>query len=356
MHVEGAAIVPARWPASRAHRALLGGFLLLLAGCGERALERLPPVADRAAPVTVSGISSGGYMATQFHVAHSALVEGAGLIASGPYRCSEGSLRHALGRCMRGTEPIPVDELLRETSVLALDGEIDPIAALATDRVWILHGDADDTVTQPVVDALQAYYAALVEPRHLARIERPGMGHTFPTRATGAACERTKSPFLGACDYDASGALLAHLLGTLSPADPERPGRLLEFDQRPYADPAGSSGLAGRGWLFVPEPCTVSPAGCRVHVVFHGCKQGTKSIGDRFVKGAGYLEWAATNRLVVLFPQIEPSYVPLNPNGCWDWWGYEGDAFAQHGGAQIAAVRAMIGALRGEAGSRMDAP
>jgi len=50
----------------------------------------------------------------------------------------------------------------------------------------------------------------------------------------------------------------------------------------------------------------------------------------------------------VLFPQIEPSYVPLNPNGCWDWWGYEGDDYALRAGAQIAAVRAMIDALRGE--------
>jgi len=340
--------VPAMRPAHPAQYALLGVLLLLLAGCDERALERLPPVADPEQPITVSGISSGGYMATQFHVAHSALVAGAGMIASGPYRCAEGSLRHALGRCMRGSEPIPVDELLRATSVLALEGEIDPIAELATDRVWILHGQADDTVAKPVVDALQAYYAALIEPRHLARVDRPGLGHTFPTRANGTACDRTKSPFLGACDYDAAGALLAHLLGTLRPADPARPGRLLEFDQRAYSGPVGSSGLAARGWLFVPEPCTVSPAGCRVHVVFHGCKQGAQAIGDRFVKGAGYLEWAASNRLVVLFPQIEPSYVPLNPNGCWDWWGYEGDDYALRAGAQIAAVRAMIDALRGE--------
>jgi poly(3-hydroxybutyrate) depolymerase len=335
---------------------LLGGLLLLLAGCGERALDGLPPVADPRAPVTVSGISSGGYMATQFHVAYSTVVDGAGLLASGPYRCAEGSLRHALGRCMQGQDPIPVVELLRETSVLALEGDIDPIAGLATDRVWILHGAADETVAQPVVDALQGYYAALVEPRHLARIERAGLGHNFPTRTNGTACERSKSPFMGACDFDAAGALLAHLLGKLRPADPSRPGRLLEFDQRPYAALARSSGLARHGWLFVPEPCTVSPVACGVHVVFHGCKQGAEAIGDRFVQGAGYLEWAASNRLVVLFPQIEASYVPLNPNGCWDWWGYEGDDYALRSGAQVAAVRAMLGALRGEAGAPSNTP
>ncbi|KAB2926560.1 MAG: hypothetical protein F9K25_15930, partial [Candidatus Contendobacter sp.] len=34
--------------------------------------------------ISVSGISSGGFMAHQFHVAHSANVRGAGIIAGGP--------------------------------------------------------------------------------------------------------------------------------------------------------------------------------------------------------------------------------------------------------------------------------
>src|SRR5262249_60992994 len=35
--------------------------------------------------VTVSGISSGAFFAHQFHVAYSALVKGAGIVAGGPY-------------------------------------------------------------------------------------------------------------------------------------------------------------------------------------------------------------------------------------------------------------------------------
>ncbi len=38
-----------------------------------------------ASPITVSGISSGGFMAVQFHVAHSSTVGGAGVVAGGPY-------------------------------------------------------------------------------------------------------------------------------------------------------------------------------------------------------------------------------------------------------------------------------
>jgi hypothetical protein len=50
----------------------------------------------------------------------------------------------------------------------------------------------------------------------------------------------------------------------------------------------------------------------------------------------------------VLFPQIEPAMQPLNPNGCWDWWGYEDSRYALREGPQMLAVRAMIADLRGE--------
>lgn len=52
--------------------------------------QRLPtlPYMDRTA-VTVSGLSSGGFFAHQFHVAFSSLVKGAGVLAGGPYGCVE---------------------------------------------------------------------------------------------------------------------------------------------------------------------------------------------------------------------------------------------------------------------------
>ena len=46
------------------------------------------PRLDRTA-ITVSGLSSGGFFAHQFHVAYSKLVTGAGIIAGGPFRCVE---------------------------------------------------------------------------------------------------------------------------------------------------------------------------------------------------------------------------------------------------------------------------
>src|SRR5215212_3823175 len=71
--------------------------------------QKLQPVPnlDRSA-ITVSGLSSGGFMAHQFHIAFSNLVTGAGVIAGGPFRCVEDlepillALDHAPGSGLGG--------------------------------------------------------------------------------------------------------------------------------------------------------------------------------------------------------------------------------------------------------------
>jgi poly(3-hydroxybutyrate) depolymerase len=329
--------------------------MLAVAGCSRGAddaagAQRLPRLPIDPASVTVSGISSGGAMATQFHVAHSSLVRGAGLLAAPPYRCAEGSVREALGRCMKGEPEIPVVQLVEQTRQLARDGRIDDTAGLEGDRIWLFHGSADPYVHTKVADALEAYYQAFVAPADLARVELAGASHTFPTAdARAAPCSATESPFLGNCGLDGTRALLAHAYGELAPGGAAREAGLVKFDQRPYAAAAGSAALAESGWMYVPEACAAgAPNACRLHVVFHGCQQGGSFVGDAFVRRAGYLEVAEANRIVLLFPQVEKSLQPLNAFGCWDWWGYEGEDYATRDGRQIRAVRAMVADLLGE--------
>jgi poly(3-hydroxybutyrate) depolymerase len=331
---------------------LLVGACALVAACGKPSARtnRLGALPLDPASVTVSGLSAGASMATQFHVAHSSLVSGAALAAGAPYYCSGGSIRNSLGRCMNADEPIPTAELVELTSRLALEGSIDPIAGLANDRVWIFRGGLDPYVQKPVADAVEIYYQALVNPANIARVELDRAGHTFPSaRADAKPCDVTEPPFVGKCDFDGAGTLLAQLYGKLGAGRAPEQGELREFDQQPYAKASGSAGLADRGLLFVPKSCSSGDERkCRLHVVFHGCKQGASLVGREFVLGSGYLEAAAANDIVLLFPQIEPSYRPLNPMGCWDWWGYEGENFSVKDGLQIKAVRLMIGDLLGE--------
>jgi hypothetical protein len=63
-------------------------------------------------------------------------------------------------------------------------------------------------------------------------------------------------------------------------------------------------------------------------------------IGMTFIEGSGFARWADTNRLVVLFPQVEASI--LNPKACWDWWGYTGKDFLTKDAPQIAAIWRMV--------------
>ena len=90
------------------HSGLLRGALLSLIGClgwatpGLADHDRIPDPPPRftgqklqAVPkldgtaITVSGLSSGGFFAHQFHIAFSKLVTGAGIIAGDPFGCME---------------------------------------------------------------------------------------------------------------------------------------------------------------------------------------------------------------------------------------------------------------------------
>ena len=82
---------------------------LMLICVSASAAERLGAYPVDPAQVSVSGISSGAFMANQLHVAHSADIMGAGLIAGGLYGCAvlhptddgvEALASQATGPCM----------------------------------------------------------------------------------------------------------------------------------------------------------------------------------------------------------------------------------------------------------------
>ena len=90
----------------------------------------LPALKIDATNVTVSGLSSGGYMATQLHVARSSLFRGAGVVAAGPYYCAQGIAALATTRCLtRDTAP-PVDTLVATARQWAAAGLIDATSHL----------------------------------------------------------------------------------------------------------------------------------------------------------------------------------------------------------------------------------
>jgi len=352
---------------ARVQEACALSLLLLSAGVG--AAQPLPGLAASTDDVTVSGVSSGAYMAVQFQVAYSGIVRGAGVVAGGPYYCAQGSLRRALGNCMTPSGnnlPPTAGETLNTVRQLAESGRIDPVSNLHDDRVWLLTGGNDRTVLPAVMDALDAFYRAVLPAAGISYVRVPEAGHAMLSVVDPKAntCPTTEAPFINRCqDFDAAGKLLTHLFGQLQPPAKEPAGEVIAFDQRPYvAGRAVDGSLADDGYVFVPANCR--NGGCRIHVAFHGCRQNAGEIGHRFVDGAGYNGWAASNRVIVLYPQTVQRYGlafgsfrwQFNPKGCWDWWGYTGADYHTRDGVQMRAIRAMIETLGMPAQAVQSAP
>lgn len=329
-------------------------FALLAVLCATQAAaaDRLPAYNVDKSRSSVSGLSSGGYMAVQFHLSHAATLRGAGVLAGGPYYCAQAELDIARSTCMEG-EP-RIEPLMEHAERQAAAGRIDPLTALAGQRVWLFSGYNDGVVRPPVVRKLQQFYRRYLPEHHVFFKDNLRAGHSQVTLDSGGACDLTGGEFISDCDYDAAGVLLQHIHGRLNPRNSGRlQGKLIRFDQREFVNGGPrSSGLAESGFAYVPADCA-HLAPCRVHIAFHGCKQYEGRIGQAFVTGAGYNRWADANRIIVLYPQTSATRAaPYNPNGCWDWWGYTGKEYAEKNGPQIAAVKAMLDRLaEGFAGS-----
>ncbi|MGE0031470.1 MAG: PHB depolymerase family esterase [Steroidobacteraceae bacterium] len=322
---------------------------LLLAACAAtaaQAAEPLPRLNILPGSLTVSGVSSGGYMATQYQVAYSKDVQGAGVIAAGPWYCARASLTRALDECTVGgpigPEIKPLAAALRAGAAARL---IDDPSWIAPDRVWLFHGTRDAVVGAAVMDSLLRFYREFVPPERIHYETQVAAAHGFPTDGQGGACDVAQEPWINDCSYDAAGLMLRHLYDDLkSPAGAIR-GELVTFDQERYVKGGMLASMADEAYLFVPQDCAAGKP-CRIHVAFHGCRQGGDFVGQAFARDAGYNRWADANRIVVLYPQVKKSlFWPFNPKGCWDWWGYSGIGYTARTGLQNASVQRMLAAI-----------
>jgi poly(3-hydroxybutyrate) depolymerase len=329
--------------------ACTSAFLVFLAAAtsvAAAAAAPLPRFVIEPGSLTVSGVSAGGYMATQYQVAYSKDVAGAGIIGAGPWLCAEGIITRALDDCTKGSAAGPETSLLAASlRTSAAAGFVDDPSWLATDRVWIFHGAKDARVGAAVSDSLLRFYKEFIPLERIHYETQVAAAHGFPTVSEGGACDGDAPPWILACGFDAAGEMLKYFYGDLAPpADPVA-GTLLGFDQKPYIARDSLASMADEGFLFVPKDCAAGRP-CRIHVAFHGCRQGIEFIGRAFAKETGYNRWADANRIVVLYPQAAKSWFwPFNPWGCWDWWGYSGADYASRNAAQLATIHAMLAAL-----------
>ena len=325
------------------HRSLILTLATLAIGSGlAHAAVNLPALNIDTTQTTVSGLSSGGYMAVQLHVAYSATFKkGAGVVAGGPFYCAQGSVVTATGACMASPAGISVSSLVTNTNNWASQGLIDPVANLQSSKLYLFSGTLDSAVKPGVMDALKTYYNSFVSAANVIYKKDIAAEHAMITDDYGSACSVKAAPYINDCNFDVAGAILGQLYGGLNPrnANALPASNFVQFNQSQFIT---GHGMATTGWAYVPAACTTG-AQCRLHVVLHGCKQNEIDVQQQYVKNTGYNRWADTNNIVMLYPQTSTAAT----NSCWDWWGYDSANYAKKSGPQMLAIKAMVDQISG---------
>ncbi|CAL8116708.1 unnamed protein product [Orchesella dallaii] len=216
--------------------------------------------------ITVSGFSSGGGMAMQYHVAFSSEIQGAAIFDGAPFACYKVDFCKNPGK-------VVVSNLAKEITGLASTKKIDNESNLNGSKVFVFHG-TKDTVVDPAfghkLEKLYQVFGAVTKNEYTIKAV-----HGFPTNFYGAACG-SFSPathFINNCKYHGSNIAMKHLLGDslASPASSAE-GQLLQYDQTEFGGSAVSS-MDPTGYVYIPTGCQDKTRQCKLHIAFHGCLQ-----------------------------------------------------------------------------------
>lgn len=322
---------------------VLSASLVLITVSARSAPAPLPRLGASQEGMSVSGLSSGAFMAVQYQVAYSASVVGAGVVAGGPYFCAyslPGNALLCMGWGLVAPDPTP---LVLAAQDFAQHGQIDPLSNLKRSRIYVFSGTNDLVVNQPAVDATVAFFQRVgVPPSNLMYVKNVPAGHAVLTPNFGNSCAENASPYINQCTvkkkkYDQVGEIFTQIYRTVAPPAMKLSGQILSFDQSEFTTPLSS--MADEGYVYVPARCSAGVS-CRIHVAFHGCGQSAQSVNDDFYTKTSYNAWADSNDIIVLYPQVNIALDNLG--GCWDWWGYTGGSYALKNGVQMQAVHTMV--------------
>lgn len=281
-------------------------------------------------------------MATQMNVIYSSTIHGVGLFAGGPYHCAIANAVTATTSCMEYPDTIMIRGIEETADLYGTTYLVDKTKNLEKTKVFIFSGTEDKTVVPGVAKKAAEFYAHFGA--NIVSEFGIAAGHTFPTTRYGNKCEETGLPYVSNCGYDGALKALQTFYEIHDAPTEALEANLVSFDQRAYLKGAS---MADKGWIYIPTGCSEGKV-CRLHVAFHGCQMGPLSDGSSiFAQHAGYNEVAEANDIVILYPQaVKSSFLPFNPKGCWDWWGYNdipGTAFYDtNQGTQVKAIFNMI--------------
>lgn len=332
----------------------LFGFLFVSTGFAQTNNSKLPSLKIDQSNITVSGVSSGGYMAVQLHVALSTVFKGAASVAGGPYWCGEGDANIAQDKCMKHPDKIKTETSINQALAEAKAGKIENLNNLKNSKVYIFSSAKDTVVPKKNSDRLYEFYANFIPKNQIVYQNTiNNAGHSWVTKSYGSACSAEGIPYINNCNYDMAGDILKLFYGNLKVSRAPRAtvnAQLYQFDQTEFQ--TQNSSLYNFGYIYVPKACmenrrSTRMDACKLHVALHGCLQNPGIIQDKFAVNSGLNTWAEANNIVILYPQV--AVAAGNPYGCWDWFGYtDKKTYANRSGPQIVAIQKMVYRLLGK--------
>jgi poly(3-hydroxybutyrate) depolymerase len=285
-----------------------------------RAQVALPAYNVAPSTVTISGISSGGFMAVQMHVAYSSHIHGAAIFAGGPFYCEQDDTTD----CNSGSGMV-LSDYLDYTAAQEDAGTIDPTSNLAGQPIYMFSGTNDSIIYPVVMAMLYQYYQAYDAASNITFNNNTPAEHAWISPDGPNSCGTLWPPYINNCSIDPEQTFLTMFYGALNPKNTGTlGGSFIQFNQGPFCAGGSCSAISmdNTGWLYVPASCAAGQA-CKLVMVLHGCLTGQDVVGQDVVKEAGVNEWADTNDIVVIYPQAIIA-ARATPRAAGTWWATPG--------------------------------
>jgi len=211
--------------------------------------------------LSVLGISSGAFAAHQILYAYSSLLDGAGLVAGGPWFSAQANVALAVS-LMKDPSLVNVPLLLKEYHASVATGFLDPHECLKSTRSFVFASPRDTVVHYGVSTRLVTLQTAL-NASHVSHHEIQAE-HSFPTAAFGNDCMYLGPMYINACGFDTAGYILdvVSVEGTLrAPASDLLPeSNFYRVRQAPFAKlmpplSLATVGLDSVAYAYIPTNC-----------------------------------------------------------------------------------------------------
>lgn len=351
------------------------------------------------AAYTVSGQSSGGSMAIQHLFAFSDEVRGAAIVAGSPYGCvDQPSYKRA---CYFGGSML--NSSLQHIADRVADELIANPANLRNTPVLLFGGKDDNIVWAKAMDDVRTQLEVFIDEQKIKSVFNTSAGHVWSLDYGPCACgscvyyyssyydssssgssstgfsnglstDHSTSDFfsddipddhstyyyanlccdVNNCGYDLTRDMLQHFFGYVNPKkkakDVDVKGWLHVVDQRRYL-PAylpiyRHARMLKFAFVYVPNSCRANPEKCRIHVHYHGCMINGKARRKAWSSELGLNRYAATNNMIVLYPQAAGD--ARIGDGCWNWGGDGGDRFddPQYDTRESLQLRTVVNMIR----------